>query len=367
MEVKHDVPVRAEDHSIRMLNAAHPRRTPYHDQERWDHLLQELGGQLHQSWRWGEFRERDGWGVERVVTDGGDDVGMAQILFKRRGPVSTAFIPRGPLVRGDQGQVLPELFAAIDHACRRHRALSITIEPEQPLVLDGMARAEAFPTGEHRYTPGRTVMVPLVDDEALVRQMHATKRWEIRRATRRGITIDHCAVTESSIASFHSVLEDTSTRNRFRINPPSYYARFLEKFGEDAALMFAMVDGNVAAGLIAARFGPVATYLFGASSSRYREPGASAYLHYQAMRWAREQGCTRYDLWGIPDTDPDSFVGPDQTPVRSLGRDDSGLYRFKVAFGGEIVTYPPCFEYRYRPAMSWMVRRLKAIDRAIRQ
>lgn len=357
----------AEDILVRTSTSGMCRRGPNQDQESWDRLLQELGGQFHQSWRWGEFRKRDGWGVERVVVERGSGTGMAQIMFKRRGPVSTAFVPRGPLIRGEDLQILPAVLAAIAAVSRRHRAIHVNIEPERAIEWDGMTGSSRIVEGGDQYTPGRTVMVPLVDDEALVRQMHSAKRREVRRAERRGITIETLAPTDAPVAAFHALLEDTSTRNQFRINPKSYYADFLRLFEDDAALMLAMVDGKVAAGLIVVRFGEMATYLFGASSTQHRVPGAVAYLHYQTMRWARERGCTRYDLWGIPDTDPEPATGPNQQPLRSLGRDESGLYRFKMELGGEIVTYPAAVEYRFHPGMSWMVRRLKAIDRAVRR
>lgn len=336
------------------------------DQERWDSLLAELGGRLHQSWRWGEFKRREGWDVERVMVETSAGTGMAQILFKRRGPVSTAFIPRGPLIRGEAHQALPALLERIERICRRHRAISVTIESEHALPLDTVITGHTLPPSTFRYTPGRTVVVPLVDDEGLVCQMHATKRKQIRRAERRGITIEHVAPTVANLAAFHSILEDTSIRYQSRLNPTGYYADFLEIFGDDAALLFAVIDGEIAAGMIAASFGGIGTDMFAGSSTRHREQGSTSYLKYHLMRWARDRGCLHYDLWGIPMIDSHLASGPDQVWGRSGGSAGTGLYRFKVEFGGEIVSYPPSIEYQLHPGLSRMVRRLKAIDRVVR-
>ena len=46
-------------------------------------------------------------------------------------------------------------------------------------------------------------------------------------------------------------------------------------------------------------FGNTATYLHGASSDIYRDVMGPFALHWQAMRDAREQGCSFYDFGGV--------------------------------------------------------------------
>lgn len=36
------------------------------DSARWDDAIARLDGDLLQSWRWGEFKQRHGWNVERI-------------------------------------------------------------------------------------------------------------------------------------------------------------------------------------------------------------------------------------------------------------------------------------------------------------
>jgi lipid II:glycine glycyltransferase (peptidoglycan interpeptide bridge formation enzyme) len=207
------------------------------------------------------------------------------------------------------------------------------------------------------------VIVPLADDETLIRQMHSAKRREIRKAERRGIEIlDRSRIFDPG-EQFHRLMRETAERNRFVINPASYYEMFLSIVGASAIQLFAMVDGSIVAGLIAARSTDQAIYMFGGSSTADRVPGATALLQYHAMRWARDQGCTTYDLWGIPTVDPPAITRPDQQPLRTIGEDMSGLYRFKVELGGEIVSLPPSFEIHYHPAISWMARNVRQIAR----
>jgi lipid II:glycine glycyltransferase (peptidoglycan interpeptide bridge formation enzyme) len=71
------------------------------------------------------------------------------------------------------------------------------------------------------------------------------------------------------------------------------------------------------------------------------------------MRWAKTQGCTSYDLWGIPDEE--EKVLESEFDKRSDGL--WGVYRFKRGFGGEIVRSAPALDRVYNPllynAISW--------------
>src|SRR5262249_2720685 len=131
---------------------------------------------------------------------------------------------------------------------------------------------------------------------------------------------------------FYELLTDTSQRNEFGIHEERYYADFLRTFGDDAVLLFALVDGVRAAGLIAAKFGNEAIYMYGGSSTQHRAHGAAFRLQFEVMRWAREAGCVRYDLWGIPAGDPPSTGEAGSRVATTRGDDWRGLYKFKVGF-----------------------------------
>ena len=326
--------------------------------ESWDSALLEAGGHMLQSWRWGALKERHGWQVERVRLDGADGFGLAQILFKRRGPFSLAYVPRGPAILGGEATTRA-LMAAVDDCCHDHRALSLIVEPDRPLALSGRLRQAGFVRGPDHFQPVRTVKVPLLDDESLVAQMHAKTRYNLRLAQRRGVVVERAVPDAAAVTTFYNLLSDTSGRNEFGIHARAYYDDFVGLFRDSSVLLFAFVDGAIAAGAIAACFGDEGVYMYGASSTKHRAHAAGFLLQFEAMRWARERGCTRYDLWGIPAEDPPT-VGNDQGDrvASSRGDDRRGLYEFKIRFGGEIVSYPPTLERRYRPVLGWLARRV---------
>lgn len=76
-------------------------------------------------------------------------------------------------------------------------------------------------------------------------------------------------------------------------------------------------------------------------------------LQWEAIRWARSQGCIEYDLWGVPDVDLSTLEA-------NFNKHNSGLwgvYRFKRGFGGELRRSDGPWDRIYNP----MIYRLYSI------
>ncbi len=233
------------------------------------------------------------------------------------------------------------------------------VEPDRPIGLTGTFRDQGVVKAPGHIQPGRTVRIPLGDDESILAQMRQKTRYNVRLAQRRGVHVETRGVEH--IEAYYALMRDTSDRNDFGIHSMAYYRDFLETLGDDAIMLFAFVnDDTLAAALIAARFGREAIYMYGASSTTNRADGAAFLLQFRAMQWARDGGCESYDLWGIPEVDPVPS-GPDGAAGGTSGDDWRGLHRFKTGFGGEIVTYPPMFERRHLPLLPSLVRRLDIV------
>jgi len=329
----------------------------------WDRRLNELDGHLLQSWRWGAFKQRHGWHSHRLLIDDAAGSAMAQVLYRFRGPVSLGYIPRGPAFGGDAGRLWPLLLEEIDASARRNRAIATIIELDRPLGLSGKLREAGVVRGPGHLQPARTVKVPLAHDDVLLGQMHQKTRYNVRLAQRRGVVIERRDLNDENIEAFYGLMQDTAERNEFGIHGRDYYEDFLRIFAGDAVMLFARVDeGALGAALIAARFGREAIYMYGASSTRHRAHGAAFLLQFEAMRWGREHGCDTYDLWGIPDQDPDTVRSDGEGAIAGTKGDDwRGLHRFKTGFGGEIVSYPTVLERRHLPLLPWLARKLNII------
>jgi lipid II:glycine glycyltransferase (peptidoglycan interpeptide bridge formation enzyme) len=327
------------------------------DPEVWDAAVRSCGGHLLQSWRWGAFKQQFGWDVERIAVQSSGGAALAQVLFRKRAGMSIGYIPRGPVWPPDDLAAFGELWARLDEVARRQRALTIIVEPDRPLPeLPG--EGVRLVRGSEPIQPARTVKVELLDDQSLIDQMHPKTRYNVRLAKRRGVTTRIAERSDHSIDRFYEMLRDTASRNVFAVHAPNYYCEFLRVFANDACLAFAEVDGKPVAGAVAAVFGDEAIYMYGASSTRERAHGAAFLLQHDVMRWARSRGAQRYDLWGIPEYDPDSSVSESGDRLAaSTGNDRRGLYEFKTRFGGQIIRYPPPLERVYHPLLATLARK----------
>jgi peptidoglycan pentaglycine glycine transferase (the first glycine) len=327
------------------------------DPAAWDAAVLANSGHLLQSWRWGEFKERFGWQVARFAAAGEAGTALAQVLFRGKAGVTMGYIPRGPVLPAHDAEATVNLWAVIDEWARRRRTLAIIVEPDRELP-EATGRGVVLIPGPEPIQPSRSVKTALRDDDGLMAQMHAKTRYNVRMAKRREVVCRIADHTDESVDVFYGLLQDTASRNAFSVHEADYYREFLCQFGRDALLMFAEIEGRVVAGAIAAVFGEEAIYMYGASSTKDRAHGAGFLLQYEAMRWARERGARRYDMWGIPEYDPESTVGESGDRLASShGGDWRGIYEFKTRFGGEIVRYPRPVERQYHPLLASLARR----------
>jgi lipid II:glycine glycyltransferase (peptidoglycan interpeptide bridge formation enzyme) len=330
---------------------------PNGDGTSWDAEVARLGGSLLQTWRWGEFKRRHGWSVARVRAECNGEVGLAQILFKHKGPLSLGYLPRGPLLSADDPELWRATQRAIDRACRARRAISLIVEPER--TLPALPGGSPSKPGPPRIQPARTVKTPLLDDNALLSRMHQKTRYNIRYSLRKGVTVGFEDPAGPALDEFFALMEDTAQRNEYAIHARRYYRDALAVLGDQAALAVARVPGGeAAAALVVAVAGEEAVYLYGASSTRHRSMQPGFAIQFETMRWARARGCSRYDLWGIPAADPETTATPEGDRVAGTRGDDwRGLYEFKVRFGGDIVSYPEPLERTYVPMLPALARR----------
>jgi len=328
--------------------------TPITERTRWDALLAALPrAHVLQTWDWGEFKGRWGWQPVRWSFERqGGPVAAAQLLQRRLGrlPLSIIYVPKGPALDYADVSLFEEVLALLEAHARRRRLLWIKIDPDLwlgcgtlPAQLDPLAEAalnvlrrRGWRESAEQIQFKNTVVVDLAaGDEVLLAAMKPKTRYNIRLAERKGIRVR--AGQAADLPAFYTLYEETSQRDGFLIRPFAYYRDVWSQFlaAGRAHLLLAEVEGVPAAGLLLFVFGCTAWYLIGASSMARREAMPSHLLQWEAIRLARQLGCTRYDMWGAPDR----FVESD--PMW-------GVYRFKTGFGGQTLRglgaydYAPC-------------------------
>jgi lipid II:glycine glycyltransferase (peptidoglycan interpeptide bridge formation enzyme) len=307
-----------------------------------------------QSCGWGRFKQHFGWAPFHLLvpnTDGGTP-SLAQVLFRRLpySPFTIGYLPRGPLLDYGSDDRLAEMIRALDRLAARTRAVSITWEP--PAARDAslaarLTRLGLQPSSSVQHTATRVIDVSPPLDEIQAR-WKPKWRYNTRLAAKAGVRV-RAAKSVEDFARWYALFQATSTRDNFTIRGPEYYRRFWQQgyCDGDTALFLAEHDGKLLAGILVHRFGREATYLFGASSNEGREMMPNHALQWSAMQWARSRGATRYDLFGIADTDADD------EPL-------AGVSRFKAGFGGVAVHYAGGYERVYHPLLQLAVKRARA-------
>ncbi len=276
---------------------------------------------------WGRLKENFGWSP-RFFRQG--QVG-AMVLFRSLPlGLSLAYIPRGPVGKGNWGDLWP----AIDDLCRQERAVFLRVEPDLWQPISGAAidsHLPGFVSTENTIQPPRTILIDLrTSEEEILMGMKPKTRYNIRLAKRKNVVIHQSA----DVQTFHRMSLTTGKRDEFGIHNLDYYQRAYDLFnpGGSCVLLLAEFEGQPLAGLMAFAHGETAWYFYGASTNHERNRMPTYLLQWEAIRWAKQKGCKVYDMWGVPDK-PKNVL-----EENFLNRSDGlwGVYRFKRGFGGEI-------------------------------
>ncbi len=166
--------------------------------------------------------------------------------------------------------------------------------------------------------------------------MKSKTRYNIRLAGRKGITIRRG--TPADFSTIATMYQETALRDGFTIRPIEYYLDAWQSF-YDAGMglpLLAEFEGDPVAAVLLVRYGDRVIYMYGASTNRERKRMPNYLLQWEAIRWAKAEGCTIYDFWGAPD----EFVETD--PLW-------GVWRFKDGFHGDVVWHIGAWDYPARP------------------
>ena len=298
---------------------------------------------LLQTAAWGELKAGFGWEAVRLVKG----LSGAQVLFRRLPlGLTMAYIPKGP-----QGEGWLDLWSEVDAACLARKAIFLKVE------LDGWSEAEEFVLPKdfvpsaHAIQPRRTIIVNLEgSEEEILAGMKQKTRYNIRLAGKKGVEVRASA----DIRAFSEMVQITGQRDGFGVHNLAYYQCAYDLFHPqgNCELLQAEYEGQPLAALMVFAQGKRAWYLYGASNNQERNRMPTYLLQWEAMRWARQHGCTHYDFWGVPDEDEEVLE------TEFMQRSDGlwGVYRFKRGFGGRVKRAKGARDKVYMPNMYAMYK-----------
>lgn len=321
--------------------AIHLETRPYTEADaEWDKFVaRHPHGSILQTTHWAMLKGRFGWTPQRVwLRKDGQLVAGAQILIRSVafGLIKMAYIPHGPLVNWDDAELVDVLMNQIDLAAYRNRAGILKMEPllwQDEFGAErwqALCEKEGMLAGTDTIQPPRTMLVDLrPQPDTILDSFKQKTRYNIRLAAKKGVTVRQGTVED--LPAFNRLMHITGQRNEFGVHAPEYYRDAYNLFSpEQRVMLLAEYEGKPLVGAMIFANGPMATYLFGGSSNEERERMPTYAVQWAAIEWAKARGCDWYDLWGVPDTEPDELEAQFESRNDGLW----GVYRFKRGFNG---------------------------------
>ncbi len=326
------------------------------DRNQWNTALRALPfAHVLQSWEWGEFkRVTTGWQPMRLAFQrGGQIVAMASVGVRSVGPLKVMYISKGPALDYSDSALVAEVFDHLQSLARKQAAIWLKIDPDviaatgipsgdadnpdapdatgQVILQTLKARGWRFSADQVQFRNTITVDLSPSEDELLAAMSQNTRR-KVRTAEKKGVTVR--AGTLADLPTLYELYRMTGERDHFLIRPPEYYKQAWQVFMEAglAHPLIAEVDGKAIAHVILFHFGKTCWYIYGASSNEERDRMPNYLLQWEAMRWSKAQGYSRYDMWGAPN----EFIESDSM---------WGVYEFKRGFRGTVTRYIGAFDY----------------------
>lgn len=329
------------------------------DPATWNDTLRRLPyAHVLQTWEWGEFkRVTTGWQPLRLAFKQRDEVvAMASVGIRSIGPLRVMYIPKGPALDYADEALCEAVLDHLQRLARQHNALWLKIDPDviaatgvpgdaddtpdssgQSLVKALAARGWRFSDDQVQFRNTITLDLRQSEDDLLAAMSGNTRR-KVRTAEKKDVTIREASTAD--LNTLYNLYRITGGRDDFLIRPLEYYRQAWQTFMEAglAHALIAEVDGQPIAHVILFHFGRKCWYFYGASSNEERQRMPNYALQWAAIRWAKAQGYTTYDMWGAPDVFDES---------------DSmwGVYEFKRGFRGTVTRHIGAWDYAPYPLL----------------
>lgn len=286
-----------------------------------------------QSWEWGDFREKTG-------------VEVTRILYLQNGKVDESYqvtwhkVPKTPFVIGycpKSAMPNKEVLDWLTKEAGKRRAIFLKFEPNEK---EGVKVPNTLVAGDPLFTKYSFVLDIGVSEEKILERMNQKTRYNIRLAAKKGVEVIEDK-SESGFEDYWRLTEETTRRQNFYAHTKSYHKKMWETMVSRGTgrLLKAVYQGKVLVTWILFSLNGVLYYPYGASSSENREVMASNLMMWEAIRLGKKMGCKEFDLWGSLGEEPD--------------KSDKwyGFHKFKQGYGGKLVEFVGSYDMVISPAL----------------
>lgn len=175
-------------------------------------------------------------------------------------------------------------------------------------------------------------------EEEITARFTQKTRYNCKLAAKKGVTVK-LMNDEKGYEIFEKLHFETAKRQGFFPHPKEYYKSAFTQFRalDRAYILGAFHEGEPLAAWMLFTSGNTLYYPYGGSSEEHRNVMASNLLAYEAIRLGKKLGCTLFDMWGATNDEKDPWWG---------------FTRFKLGYGGSLVSYVPSYDYVVNPIIA---------------
>ena len=186
-------------------------------------------------------------------------------------------------------------------------------------------------------------------------QMRKKTRQYIKKAIREGISVRQGR--DEDLTAFYELMRATSRRKRIAHRSRKYYDHAWEIFSQQnqTVMLMATHEDKLLAARTVYRFGSHAAEFHAGSRDDAATMNPDYLLVWEGIKWAQGQGCSTYDMWGIPNEIAVAPSGEDGPPESQRTDGMWGVYQFKRGFSTNVVCYLGAYDYVYKPVFYGMI------------
>ncbi len=297
-----------------------------------------------QSFEWGEFRKKTGVGIiRRGVISGNKVTNPYQVSVHKTPnfPYLIGYLPKGKLPSEEEIQELQK-------TGNENNLSFIQLEPN--ILADQKSGvSENLKLSFHPlFTKYSFILDLTLSEEELLKNMHQKTRYNIRLSQRHGVNvkIDN---SEKSFKEYLRLTNETTKRQRFYAHDEKYHKLMWETLGNkenasfnpnklQAHLLRAEYKNKTLVTFVLFTFKDTLYYPYGASSDENREVMASPLTMWEAVRFGKNLGLSKFDMWGAANV-------PDPAPTNPY----YGFHRFKEGFGAKLTEFVGSYDLVINP------------------
>ena len=325
---------------------------------------------FQQTFAWGDFQKSLRRKVFYLALKEKNNYLLTALVIKHPLPLQKSYfyIPRGPIINqklssDKQIKIIEEFLDQLRMIAKQENAVFARFDPailkDTPLGTH-LTKKYQSATGSIKQPENTLILDIAQDEEKILSEMKSKTRYNIRLASKRGVTI----TTTSNLTDFLKLNAETTKRDKFQGHEDAYYQNLLKFFADNPShhkggtprlygvaevklkLAMANYQNKAIAGIILAFYHDTAFYLHGASSDEYRNVMAPHLLQWAGIKIAKKLGLKHYDFWGI-------------APADEPNHPWSGVTRFKLGFNGKEINYVPAREIAFDKKWYSLMRIIK--------